>query len=513
MPLDLKTPGVYIYEKNSGRNSVVQVPTAVPVFIGYTEKASINGKSFHMKPVQISSLSNFEMFFGGAPKPIFTVKKVDTNNQNNENCININGVYYVLEQSENSQFYLYNSLKLFFDNGGSDCYIISIGQYGNNNNKETASDKDTDSHANNLEINADQFKKAIDLLEGEAIPTMLLMPDSLLLNEEDSSYYTVQTYALRHCAEHMNKIALFDIYGANTEQPLGTDKNKYITRFRENIGLDYLSYGACYYPWVKTNIITMNDINYSFFNLESLKDVIKETHLSILNNIINSKDDKEKEYWDKGLNSSLEYKLLKKTIADKLSILPVSPAIAGLYTRTDKNRGVWIAPANSNLNSVIAPSIKITHKEQENLNVDAISGKSINAIRTFPGRGSAIVWGERTLSGNDKDWRYISVRRLFILIEQSIKNAALSVVFEPNVPITWARVKANINNFLAKLYSQGAFAGNSQTDAFSVSCGLGETMDQNDVDDGIMKIQVEVAPVKPAEFIVISFEQKIGKAA
>ena len=235
MPLNLKTPGVYIVEKDSGANAVVQVATAVPVFIGYTEKASINGKSFHMKPVQISSLSEYEIFFGGAPKPVFTVKKIDNKNDSDV-CIEYpnHKDYYQLEQSKNSQFYLYNSLKLFFDNGGSDCYIISIGQYG----------EDPD----NLEISPEQFKKAIDLLEGEEMPTMLLMPDSLLLNEEDSSYYSVQTYALKHCAEHMDKIALFDIYGANAEQPLGTDKNKFITRFRENIGLDNLSYGACYYP-------------------------------------------------------------------------------------------------------------------------------------------------------------------------------------------------------------------------------------------------------------------------
>ena len=291
MPENLKTPGVYIAEKDSGANAVVQVSSAVPVFIGYTERASINGKSFHMKPVQINSLSEFEIFFGGAPKPVFTVKKTDRANSD----VNIDGIDYQLEQSKNSQFYLYNSLKLFFDNGGADCYIISIGQYG----------EDPD----NLKIDPDQFKAAIDLLEGEEMPTMLLMPDSLLLNEEDSSYYSVQTYALQHCADHMDKVALFDIYGANAEQPLGTDKNKYVTRFIENIGLDNLSYGACYYPWVKTSIITMNNINYSFFNLESLKDVLQDAHKPILEKLINATEDKEKRYWDGGLNYSKKLSL------------------------------------------------------------------------------------------------------------------------------------------------------------------------------------------------------------
>ena len=496
MPENLKTPGVYIVEKDSGANAVVQVATAVPVFIGYTERASINGKSFHMKPVQISSLSEYEIFFGGAPKPVFTVENV--NPENGEVDVNINGVDYVLKQSEKSKFYLYNSLKLFFDNGGSDCYIISIGQYGSN--------------LDELEISPDVFKRGIDLLEGEEMPTMLLMPDSLLLNEEDSSYYSVQTYALQHCAEHMDKVALFDIWGANVEQPLGTDKNKYVTRFRENIGLDNLSYGACYYPWVKTSIITMNSINYSFFNLDSLKDIIDSKFQTALDNLIKADNEKEKKYWDAGLNGCPEYKLLKKTIADKLSVLPAAPGMAGLYTRTDRAQGVWIAPANKNLNSVIAPAVKITHKEQENLNVDAISGKSINAIRAFRGRGSAIVWGARTLAGNSVEWKYINVRRLFIVIEQSIKNAAFSVVFKPNVPITWSVVKATISNFLTNLWRQGALVGTSPSEAFDVGCGIGETMTQNDINEGIMRISVKAAPSRPAEFIVISFEQKMGEA-
>lgn len=496
MPEILKTPGVYIVEKDTGANAVVQVATAVPVFIGFTERAEVNGKSFHMKPVHIESLSEFEIFFGKAPVPVFTVKAPGKDQVVD---LNMNGHSYVLQQSDRSTFYLYNSLKLFFDNGGSDCFIISIGQYGQD--------------AKTLEISADAFKKAIDLLKSEEVPTMLLMPDSLLLDEEDGSYYAAQTYALQHCAKYMDKVALFDVWGSGEELPLGEDKNKYVTRFRENIGLDNLSYGAAYYPWVKTNVLTINDIGYENFDLDSLATVINEVHQPILSNIKNAANEKEKKYWDAGLkNASKEYKLLRKIIADKLSVLPAAPAMAGLYTRTDRSKGVWIAPANQNLNSVIGPSIKITHEDQESLNVDAISGKSINAIRAFKGRGSAIVWGARTLAGNNVEWRYINVRRLFILIEQSIKNAAFSVVFKPNVPVTWAVVKGTINNFLTSLWRQGALVGETPSDAFTVNCGLGETMSQDDVNEGIMRIQVKAAASRPAEFIVISFEQKMGEA-
>lgn len=493
MPENLKTPGVYVVEKDTGANVVVQVSTAVPAFIGFTEGAEINGKSFHMKPVHVSSLSEFETFFGKAPVPVFEVKEGDASNRD----ITMNGKSYVLEQDANSNFYLYNSLKLFFDNGGADCYIISIGQYGDAEKP--------------VEITPDAFKQGIDILGGEETPTMLLMPDSLLLNEEDSTYYAVQTYALQHCAKYMNKVALFDVWGSHEPLPPEEDKNKYVTRFRENIGLDNLSYGAAYYPWLRTNIIQANSLGYRNFNLDALDKVLQEAHKPILENLKGAEKEKEKKYWDAGLkNASQEYKLLRKTVADKLNVLPASPAMAGLYTRTDKARGVWIAPANQNLNSVIAPAIKITHEDQESLNVDALSGKSINAIRAFKGRGAAIVWGARTLAGNSPEWRYINVRRLFIVIEQSVKNAAFNVVFRPNVPVTWAVVRGMINNFLTNLWRQGALVGASPTEAFSVACGLGDTMTQEDINEGIMRIQVKAAASRPAEFIVITFEQKMG---
>jgi phage tail sheath protein FI len=493
MPENLKTPGVYIVEKDTGANAVVQVSTAVPAFISFTEKAEVNGKSFHMKPVHISSLSEFEIFFGKAPVPVFTIKEV----QGDKKDLVIHDKAYTLEQSPNSSFYLYNSLKLFFDNGGADCYVVSIGQYGNTDQP--------------LEITPDAFKKGIDTLAGEEVPTMLLMPDSLLLNEEDGSYYAVQTYALQHCAKYMNKVALFDIWGSYAELPPEEDKNKYVTRFRENIGLDNLSYGAAYYPWVRTNIIPIANVAYENFDLGTLATAILDEHKPILEKLSKAETEKEKRYWDASLkNISQEYKLLRKTIADMLNILPAAPAMAGLYTRTDKARGVWIAPANQNLNSVIGPAIKITHEDQESLNVDAISGKSINAIRAFKGRGSAIVWGARTLAGNSVEWRYINVRRLFILIEQSVKNAAFAVVFRPNVPVTWAIVTGMISNFLTSLRNQGALVGAGPDEAFTVACGLGETMTEDDVNEGIMRVQVKVAAPRPAEFIVITFEQKMG---
>ena len=102
-----------------------------------------------------------------------------------------------------------------------------------------------------------------------------------------------------------------------------------------------------------------------------------------------------------------------------------SSAVAGIYARVDRDRGVWKAPANEGVASVIGPVLKITHDAQENLNVDPSAGKSINAIRAFVGKGT-MVWGARTLAGNDNEWRYVNVRRLFNMIEGSTQKATCS---------------------------------------------------------------------------------------
>ena len=144
---------------------------------------------------------------------------------------------------------------------------------------------------------------------------------------------------------------------------------------------------------------------------------------------------------------------------------------------------------------------------QEDLNVP-LDGKSICAIRAFTGRGN-LVWGARTLDSNSNDWRYINVRRTLIFIEQSVKEAIKAYVFEPNDVNTWIQVKAMISNFLNNLWNQGALVGAKPTDAYGVRIGLGTTMTAEDINNGIMRISIVIALVRPAEFIVISLEQKM----
>src|SRR5262249_21142776 len=133
--------------------------------------------------------------------------------------------------------------------------------------------------------------------------------------------------------------------------------------------------------------------------------------------------------------------------ASQYIVLPPSPAVAGIYARVDREQGVWKAPANEGVMAVLGPITKITNDEQDDLNIDPTAGKSINAIRDFTGKGT-LVWGARTLAGNDNEWRYVSVRRLFIMIEESSKKASAFAVFEANDQSTWLKVKAMIESYL-----------------------------------------------------------------
>ena len=160
---------------------------------------------------------------------------------------------------------------------------------------------------------------------------------------------------------------------------------------------------------------------------------------------------------------------------------------------------------------MIGPTEKISNEDQENLNVDPTAGKSINAIRSFTGKGT-LIWGARTLAGNDNEWRYVPVRRLFNLIEESTQKATNFVVFESNSAVTWLKVKTIIETYLDSLWRQGALAGATQQEAYFVNVGLGQTMTEQDILEGRMIIEIGISAVRPAEFIILRFSHKLQQA-
>ncbi|MFQ5603179.1 MAG: phage tail sheath family protein [bacterium] len=184
-------------------------------------------------------------------------------------------------------------------------------------------------------------------------------------------------------------------------------------------------------------------------------------------------------------------------------------AVAGIFARTDTQRGVWKAPAglDATLRGVPELSVPLTDLENGELNP-----LGINCLRFKPPAGR-IVWGARTLKGDDRlasEWKYIPVRRTALFIEESLYRGTQWVVFEPNDEPLWAQIRLNVGAFMHNLFRQGAFQGSTPREAYLVKCDS-ETTTQNDIDQGIVNILVGFAPLKPAEFVIIKIQQLAGQ--
>lgn len=529
MATNLATPGVYIEEKNAFPNTVAGIPTSVPAFVGYTQITKKDGRSLINKPVRINSLTDYVNTFGRGIVTKFNIQSAD----NEEGAvISVSGKEYKLTPENPSRFLLFDSIRLYFANGGSTCWVVSTGGYLKDNNPAPSPAKDDKGGKGNpppakqeggTELNAISKKALLDGIQAlimEEEPSMLLVPESVMLEEADC--FAVQQEMLTHCGFKMkNRFAILDVY--NGSRPRTYDKNDVVNRFREGIGLNQLAYGAAYYPWVHASIIDNEEISINYIsNLDVLETILSKEADEISSNPkkaeevknelkrINQKD-QDTEKLTQMLNViSPSFKKLMSGIKTHLNILPPAAGMAGVYCMVDNERGIWKAPANVSVNSVSSPTVKLTHDDQEDLNV-TVSGKSINAIRAFVGDGTT-VWGARTLDGNSGDWKYINVRRTITFIEQSIKYAAKKYVYEPNTANTWVLIRSMISSFLGGIWRQGGLVGLTSGEAYDVQVGLGSTMTSNDVLDGIMRITVKVAVSRPAEFIVITFQQKMQES-
>lgn len=186
----------------------------------------------------------------------------------------------------------------------------------------------------------------------------------------------------------------------------------------------------------------------------------------------------------------------------RLIAVPPGGHIAGIYARTDAESGVHNAPTNAVIHGIDSLSTAVSTRQQELLNP-----KGINVVRRLAGKGN-LVWGTRTVSP-DPEWKYINVRRLFIFVEQSLERGTAWVAFEPNTEPTWARIRNSVGNFLTGLWREGSLAGSTPRDAFFVKCDR-TTMTQLDIDQGRLIIEVGMAPVQPAEFVIIRIGQWTG---
>lgn len=546
-----QTPGVYIEERSAFPNSAVPVATAVPAFIGYTEKAVRDKKPLTLKPTKISSYGEYLMFFGGAPQTKITVGPSTSE-----------GSPYSLAITE-SYFTLHSQMKMFFSNGGTDCYIVSVGSY-------------TDKEGKPGKVTVEGLELGIAPLIKEMEPTMLVIPELVTIQldrkegdvdpEDVTKLYKLYEQGLNHCGVVMrNRFAIMDVWmDRDKYTDDGYDMERDIKLFRSSVTSTVFDFGATYYPYLQTTAVSAAEVtllNIANLGEEGKVQLFDDKTFNEKGEISDRKDFKEKyidkvevdsllSLLDRALNEGIYngevkskkaeeikqkfkeaatvtdgnatsltealraispmFKALVKDIVKEMNLLPPSASMAGIYSMVDDTVGVFQSPANIGVGSVIKPALNISNDQQEDMNLP-VGGMAVNAIRTFPGKG-VLVWGARTLDGNSQDWRYISVRRTVIFIEQSIKFAAEPYVFEPNTASTWSNMKALIVNFLTNVWQMGALAGATAEDAFSVDVGLGSTMTPVDILDGYMRISVKIAVTRPAEFIVITFEQKMQQS-
>jgi uncharacterized protein len=213
-------------------------------------------------------------------------------------------------------------------------------------------------------------------------------------------------------------------------------------------------------------------------------------------------------------NAALYFPYLRVTDPDSSKMgrkidVPPAGAVAGVYARTDVQRGVWKAPAGTDASLAGVPELSLKLSDLENGRLNPLG---VNCLRSFPIIGR-VVWGARTLRGADAladDWKYVPVRRLALFIEESLYRGTQWVVFEPNDEPLWAQIRLSVGAFMQNLFRQGAFQGSSAKEAYFVKCDK-DTTTQNHINLGIVNIHVGFAPLKPAEFVIIRIQQMAGQ--
>ena len=271
----------------------------------------------------------------------------------------------------------------------------------------------------------------------------------------------------------------------------GPGKRTGLQAFQENGNVSIMAIPGVTMPEVQAGLVGFCEGKKSCFAILDVPMELKKT-----NDVANFRDMYDSTY------AAMYHPWLEMYDAGskRSAYFPPSGAMAGIYARTDVERGVHKAPANEVVRGCTGLSCAYNEGEQ-----DVLNPIGVNLIRAFTGRGIR-VWGARTISSNGL-WKYLNVRRLFIYVEESIKANTSWVVFEPNSTELWDRVTRTIETFLSTCWRDGALAGSTPSEAFFVECGP-TTMTQDDIDNGRLICQIGIAPVKPAEFVIFRITQK-----
>ncbi len=450
-----KSAAVHVAENAGQPPAIAPLETALPAFIGYTERATdAAGMDLTRKPTPVASLADFERYFGGpAVQALEVAATVDP----------ATGLVRATVNPPQNPFFLAHAVQHYFANGGLRCVVVSVGGYVEG---QVA-----------LGDTQRGLRSGLEVVRAEAPVTLIVIPEAVLLDE--AGYSSLVQAMLQQCAELQNRFALLDLReGDQTKSP------ERVSRDRALWGPQHLQlrFGAAYHPWLRTTM--HHHLAPADAGMHVRLDGAAPVPLATLR-----------------LGQPDVYNAVKAALTAQTVVLPPSAAVAGLCAITDHERGVWKAPANRSLRDVLEPMVALSAAQQELLSLDPAQGRSINAIRDFPGRGS-VVWGAHTLAGNDNEWRYVPVRRFFNGVEASIKAGTAWVALETNDKKTWSTLSASVELFLAKLWQHGALQGSKPQQAFFVKCGLGQTMTKADVAAGRVHLEVGLAVLRPAEFIL-----------
>ncbi len=506
MPTAPTYPGVYIEEVPSGVRTITGVATSITAFIGRAKKGRVN------EPVRIQSFADYEREFGGLWVP--------------------STMSYAVHQ--------------YFRNGGADALVVRI------HRNAAAATITLPAGAGALTLAAaspgdwgEQLRVVISHQTSDPTDADLFNLNVLEMDEAKTSALVIEVFRnismdatsprfVTNVLEQQSRLVV--VSGAlPTQRPdetAGVDANA--------DGDDGNALQAAQYQGsesAKTGIFALE--NADLFNLLCIPPIDRDTDTptSVLTSALSYFDEKERRAmllvdapssWTTtaaavagitGLgiadkNAAIFFPRLKlddPLSDDQLVEFAPSGAVAGVFARTDAQRGVWKAPAGLDANVRGVRELTVSLRDSEHGQLNPLG---VNCLRTFPVVGH-VVWGSRTTVGADRlasEWKYVPVRRLALFLEESLYRGTQWVVFEPNDEPLWAQIRLNVGAFMQNLFRQGAFQGTTPREAYFVKCDK-ETTTQNDINLGIVNILVGFAPLKPAEFVIIRIQQMAGQVA
>jgi phage tail sheath protein FI len=499
MPATLNFPGVYIEEIPSGVRTIVGVATSITAFVGAASRGPTD------KPVVINSYGDFERIFGGLSLDSslgYAVRDFYLNGGSQAIIVRVHKGGTPAE----------------IDVGGLVLNASNVGAWGNNLSAKV--DHDTRDPGNNKQFN-------LTIIETDPVTKLTVRTESLLNLSVDPADPRYVPLVLRDDSQ------LVDVKTVPAARPAAGETKATADSGKNGDPIDQDSFRGGTLRADKKGLFALE--NADLFNLLCIPPYTPDGNVdeAVLEEAIKYCEDKRslliidpRASWDTvtevitGLqdigvsskNAAVFFPRLRQPNPlreNKLEDFAPCGAVAGVFARTDAQRGVWKAPAGLDATLVGVPQLTVSLTNEENGQLNPLG---VNCLRTMPAVGR-VVWGSRTRRGNDQlasEWKYIPVRRTALFIEETLYRALQWVVFEPNDEPLWAQIRLNVGAFLNSLFRQGAFQGQSPREAYFVKCDK-DTTTQNDIDRGIVNILVGFAPLKPAEFVVIKLQQIAGQ--